>query len=107
MPVRYFVDHINHGVAIWNGILINQLKQGPIAAAVDSHNWHSYASGVYNGPCDRSSFNHAVLMVGLGSTGTFLVKSSWGTSWGEQGYIRLKIDHDCGLLAALVVPNLL
>ncbi|KAJ3679056.1 hypothetical protein LUZ60_017067 [Juncus effusus] len=52
-----------------------------------------YDSGIYNGPCDADSVNHAVTIVGYGtnSTGSFwIVKNSWGTSFGAAGYLYMQ-----------------
>jgi hypothetical protein len=62
-----------------------------------------YKGGIYTGPdCTKSYYtpNHAVLVVGYNltaSTPYFLIKNSWGTAWGEQGYMRLAMNTNvCG-----------
>merc|ERR1711988_2073078 len=49
-----------------------------------------YSNGVVTGSC-RGQINHAVIAVGYGTDGVdyFKIRNSWGTSWGESGYIRL------------------
>jgi len=69
---------------------------GPIAISVDASRWSPYTGGVYSG-CDAErdmDIDHAVQLVGYGTdkpTGQpyWLVRNSWGASWGESGYIRL------------------
>jgi cathepsin L len=70
--------------------------EGPLSASVAASDWSSYHGGVFDG-CDYSGnmvVNHAVTLIGYGtdpSEGDFwLVKNSWGSTWGEGGYIRLR-----------------
>jgi C1A family cysteine protease len=65
--------------------------QGPIAIAVDATSWQTYNGGIMTN-CESSQIDHGVLLVGFessGSTPYWIVKNSWGSSWGEQGYIRV------------------
>merc|ERR1719232_2468313 len=69
---------------------------GPLAVAVYASGWGSYMGGVYDG-CSYDSniaLNHAVQLVGYGSDAAegdyWIVRNSWGTRWGEDGYIRLQ-----------------
>jgi len=77
---------------------------GPIAISVDAGSWGRYSNGVFDG-CNQKSpdIDHAVVLVGYGTDtklGDFwLVRNSWGSSWGEKGYIRLKRSTtiECGV----------
>jgi hypothetical protein len=61
------------------------------------------ASGVFSN-C-ATSINHAVLLVGIVG-GNWKIKNSWGTGWGESGFIRLAAGNTCGVCAyAGVYPN--
>lgn len=70
-------------------------QYGPIAVSVDASQWSPYKSGIYNG-CSAEKYydiDHAVQLVGYGSesgTNYWIVRNSWGSSWGEAGYIRLQ-----------------
>ena len=78
---------------------------GPSSVCVDASNWSLYRSGVFNN-CGTSVLNHAVLAVGYEDNGNWIVKNSWGSSWGEQGFIRLAPGGTCGIDKHVVVPNI-
>jgi len=73
---------------------------GPLSIGVDATMWQFYFGGIFNLPCGKG-LNHGVLLVGYGVHGSkeyWLVKNSWGASWGEKGYIRIIRDKDkCGI----------
>jgi len=54
-----------------------------------------YSSGVFSN-CG-TSLDHGVLLTAISADGTWTIKNSWGTSWGESGFIRLKSGNTCGL----------
>ncbi|KAL8468223.1 hypothetical protein ACS0TY_031456 [Phlomoides rotata] len=78
----------------------------PISVAIDAiDQFQHYSSGVFTEECG-TDMNHAVTLVGYGETGEgmkcWLAKNSWGSSWGEYGYMRILRDVDdpqglCGL----------
>ncbi|MDD8019574.1 MAG: C1 family peptidase [Acidobacteriota bacterium] len=77
---------------------VAQIKQkiydyGPVGTMVDASSWSSYSGGVWTHT--GSQLNHIVCITGWDdSQGCFYVKNSWGTSWGESGYIRLAYGSD-------------
>jgi len=78
--------------------LATALAIGPVTVAVDaaSPDWQSYAGGVYNGRCGQS-LDHAILAVGY-TAQYWIVKNSWSTRWGAQGYIYLiRGKNICGV----------
>jgi len=77
--------------------------QGLVSISVDATNWFLYDSGIFDG-CSKESPtpNHAVTLVGYGKAKRvkyWLIQNSWGTDFGEEGYIRLKRydEEPCGL----------
>lgn len=74
--------------------ILNALQSRPIGVSVDANNWSPYKSGIFNN-C-KTSLDHDVLLVGATDT-YYKIKNSWGTSWGENGYIRLALGNTCGI----------
>jgi hypothetical protein len=75
-------------------------EYGPLSIAVDASGWQTYTGGVVTN-CPGTTLDHGVLIVGFDAEASppfWIVKNSWGTSWGEAGYIRLAMGYDeCGL----------
>jgi hypothetical protein len=102
--------------------LTSALDKGPVSVAIQANQpaFQMYKSGVLTGTCG-DNLDHGVLAVGYGTDATagayYKVKNSWGTSWGEAGYIRLEkasglncnlrgqCAGQCGILAAASYPN--
>jgi len=90
--------------------LMSALNKQTVSVAIeaDQKEFQLYKSGVFTAACG-TSLDHGVLAVGYGTDSSsgldfYKVKNSWGTSWGEGGYIRLQRgvsqkQGQCGILS--------
>ena len=89
------------------------VSQQPVAIAIeaDTRYFQSYSSGVLTSSSCGTSLDHGVLIVGYGAENGidyWLVKNSWGTSWGDKGYVKIaRTDstNDAGICGIAMDPS--
>jgi C1A family cysteine protease len=102
--------------------MMSALTQQPVSIAIeaDQKAFQLYSSGIFSEKCG-TNLDHGVLLVGYGSSviegevvsDYYIMKNSWGSSWGENGYMRMGKGSQyndgagqCGLLMEGSYPNL-
>lgn len=100
-----------HEIKTFVSVPENNLKEaitflGPISVSIAvADDFSFYGSGIYNGEC-AYDVNHAVILVGFGMEETYnsslnknenvyyyIIKNSWGESWGEKGFMRIETNE--------------
>ncbi|CAH2049763.1 unnamed protein product [Thlaspi arvense] len=77
--------------------LLKAVANQPVSVCIDSSGRHfqHYSSGVLTGDCG-TNLDHGVTAIGYGTSSDgikyWLIKNSWGTGWGENGYLRMQRD---------------
>ncbi|KAM9658330.1 dipeptidyl peptidase 1 isoform 1-T1 [Trichechus inunguis] len=125
---RYYTSDYHYVGGFYGGcnealMKLELVSHGPMAVSFEVYNdFLHYHKGIYYHTGLRDPFNpfeltnHAVLLVGYGTDSAsgldyWIVKNSWGTTWGEDGYFRIRRGTDeCGIesiaLAATPIPKL-
>merc|ERR1711934_189418 len=84
------------------------LAKGPVSIAIEADQsvFQMYTGGILDSASCGTKLDHGVLAVGYGE-GYFLVKNSWGASWGDSGYIKISDSSSniCGILSAPSQPS--
>ncbi|XP_048415983.1 procathepsin L-like [Stegostoma tigrinum] len=87
-------------------------RVGPVSVLVYSslNSWRFYKSGIFDDVDCNKRVDHAVVLVGyvgVSSRGYWIIKNSWGKSWGEEGYMRMiKGKNMCGIKYCVSYPTI-
>ncbi|ESR59058.1 hypothetical protein CICLE_v10017565mg [Citrus x clementina] len=90
--------------------LLKSVSMQPVSINIEGtgQDFKNYKGGIFNGVCG-TQLDHAVTIIGFGTTedGTkyWLIKNSWGDTWGEAGYMRIQRDEGlCGIGTQAAYP---
>jgi hypothetical protein len=84
------------------------LRRAPVSILLDVMSWDPlYKEGVFD-KCPESDFkfNHVAVLSGLRKDDVWIVRNSWGSQWGDNGYIYLPSGNPCGIQEEGIQPNL-
>merc|ERR1712080_573397 len=89
------------------------LEKTPVSVCVNAGVWNDYTGGVMTsnacGSMAAADQDHCVQAVGFNSTAPtpyWIVRNSWATTWGDQGYIYLEMaKNTCGLADDATIPD--
>jgi C1A family cysteine protease len=88
--------------------LMSAIQQNPVSVAIeaDQNAFQGYSGGIIKSGCG-TNLDHGVLAVGYDSSqGYFLVKNSWGASWGDAGYVKISTSgNTCGIHSDASYPT--
>ncbi|XP_050379668.1 zingipain-2-like [Argentina anserina] len=86
--------------------LLKAVANQPVSVCFEvTQEFMHYSSGVFTGPCG-TQVNHCVTAIGYGTSDEgmdyWLLKNSWGTNWGDEGYFRMQrnveaVEGMCGI----------
>jgi cathepsin L len=111
-PVKKIKGYILYERDTTGDHIIETLNEsGPVSVAIDAGGFafQFYRKGVIS-TCRNTGLNHGVTVVGydtLGGKEFFLIKNSWGSTWGDKGYARVIVSGDnCGVNEEVLLPEL-
>jgi len=99
---KYFVDDYSNVPANSVAQLKAAIAQQPVSVTIEADKlpFQLYKSGILDSTACGTNLDHAVAAVGYGSENGedyYIVRNSWGKSWGEQGYVRIAAVDGAGI----------
>jgi cathepsin L len=76
------------------------LQNGPVLTYFkieNSFNYYSYGTYSCASFTNQFNINHAVQVIGYDINGNYIIKNSWGTTWGQNGFATISNIMDCGI----------
>jgi cathepsin L len=94
--------------------LLAAIAKQPVSVTVeaDTSVFQGYTGGILNSSACGTNLDHAITAVGYGVSGSttyYIVRNSWGASWGDKGYINIAATTSgkgiCGIQQVSVYPS--
>lgn len=86
--------------------MYTEIQNSPMSICVDASSWQMYMGGVVDSTTCGTSLDHCVHLVGMKADDFWIVKNSWNTDWGEDGYIRVATGQNaCGIAEEATVAD--
>jgi len=101
-PIKYYPNAtvLSYGAVKGSANMMAEIyKNGPIACGINAEEITDYVGGVLNLPQKLKMINHIISVVGWGydaqlSKQYWIIRNSWGSYWGELGFMRLVLGED-------------
>ena len=111
------VSKVNQVATKSQNALLAAIAVGPVSVTVEADRavFQRYTSGILNSKLCGTNLDHAITAVGYGvqnGVTYYIVRNSWGASWGDKGYINIQATGEnkpgiCGIQIDSVWPNTL
>jgi len=81
------------------------LQSSPLSICADASEWSDYTGGIFPATQCSDNIDHAIQLTGYNPSqgGYWIVRNSWGSDWGQSGFIWLPYGVDaCGITSNVV-----
>jgi C1A family cysteine protease len=104
LSIKQVVPVAGSESAIYNALK----KYGPLSICADASQWSNYGGGVLTADQCGQDIDHAIQLTGYSPNngGYWIVRNSWGSDWGENGFIRLQYgSNTCGITSEVTAAT--